>query len=250
MSLLIRPAFADQYPELIIGQTTRLGGNSREPFASLNLGKYTDDDPATVADNYKVLAAELGVDVEGIVGGHQIHGAEVKTVQGPGHHEGYDAFVSDRPGLVLAVTVADCTPIMIYDPVRRVVAAAHAGWRGTVAGVAVATLKRMVDAYGTDPADCHAYLAACIGPGNFEVSVDVAERFAEHRVTGPDDRDKYLVDLKGANADQLVEAGLRREQLEISPYCTVADNDRFFSYRKEGGRTGRMLGVIGLRQES
>lgn len=241
-----RPVLAGDYPGLVMAQSTRYGGASAGPYASLNLGLNTGDDKETVAENRRRFWQALGTAETEIAGGYQVHGCEIKVVETPGCYDGYDAFVTDRPGIFLSVTVADCVPVLVYDPVQKVAAAVHAGWRGTVQEITAKTISRIREAYGTSPSDCIAYIGTCIGYDSFEVSEEVAGEFAPDLKKPAAIPGKYLVDLKGANKKQLLAAGLKEGAVEVSPCCTLADHARFFSYRKEGGVTGRMLAAIGM----
>jgi YfiH family protein len=216
-------------------------------LGSLNLGWYTDDDPENVRENYRRLGADLNFDPTRIAAGYQVHGTAVLRVAAPGQTHGFDAFVTDEPGIVLSVTVADCTPILLFDPVRRAVAAAHAGWRGTVGGIAGQTLAALRTYFGTDPADCLAYIGACIGAADYQVDADVAAHFpaAHQRWSAPEQ--KYYVDLKGYNQAQLLAAGLPPANISVSPYSTLTQAHDFFSHRAAGGRAGRGIALIGLR---
>ena len=142
--------------------------------------------------------------------------------------------------------MADCTPILVYDPQNRSVAAIHAGWRGTVGGIVTETLALMQVEFGTDPARCLAYVGTCIDADHFEVSANVAAHFAQHHQRPANVPGKAFVDLKQVNADQLRAAGIPDAQIDVSPYSTVAHNADYFSHRQEKGLTGRMLAVIGL----
>lgn len=235
-----------------MAQSTRHGGVSPAPWTSLNLGLHTDDDPARVQENRRRFFAALDVDPSWVAGGHQVHGAEVCVVDRPGQYEGYDAFVTDRRGIFLSVTVADCVPVLLYDARTGAVGAAHAGWRGTVAGVVRAALDAMQRHFATCPRDVRAWIGAAIGFDHFEVGEEVARHFAARQgellLKKPGARPgKWYVDLKAANRLQLEEAGVPAAQIELAPWCTVTHNADFFSYRKEGGRTGRMLAVVGRR---
>jgi YfiH family protein len=160
---------------------------------------------------------------------------------------GYDALITNVPGLMVGVTVADCTPILVFDQRNRAVAAIHAGWRGTVGGIVTSTLLAMQTHYGTKPADCLAYIGTCIDACSFEVGAEVAAQFAHSRTSIDPATGKALVDLKQANADQLRAFGLSDAQIEVSPYSTVLNNSDYFSHRLENGLTGRMLAMIGIR---
>jgi len=154
--------------------------------------------------------------------------------------------VTNGPSILLAVSVADCTPILVYDARQKAVAAIHAGWRGTVAGIVHKTLIFMEKAFETNAADCFAYIGACIDECSFEVGEEVAVAFAEPFKRYDTGRGKFFVDLKKANAAQLLAFGIPESQIEISPYCTLRNADDFFSHRKDKGVTGRGMGVIGL----
>jgi len=241
------PLFSDQ---LIIAQSTRLGGVSPEPYTSLNLGLHTQDAKEHAIANRSLFCEGLGCTEAQLAGGYQVHGNRVQVVTEAGQVEGYDAFVTNIPNLVLSATIADCTPVLLYDPVRGAVGAVHAGWRGTGAKIATKTVQVMQVNFGTRPADCWAYIGTCIGANDFEVDADVADHFAARHKRFVTKKEKFLVDLKAANRDQLLAAGLLATQIECSPFSTVANNERYFSHRKERGKTGRMLAVIGLRDST
>ncbi len=244
---LVRPAIAEQFPGLTMVQSTRHGGISLARYASLNLGLNTGDEREAVAENRRRFWAALGTPEAHTAGGYQVHGSEIKVVDQPGYFDGHDAFVTDQPGIFLSVTIADCVPVLIFDPVRKAIAAVHAGWRGTAVQIAGKTVALLQKTYGTNPADCIAYIGTCIGFDSFEVSAEVAVEFAPELQKEAGSPGKYLVDLKEANRIQLMQAGMSGELIEVSPFCTVKDHHRFFSFRKEGGVTGRMLAAIGMR---
>jgi YfiH family protein len=189
----------------------------------------------------------------------QVHGCDVFAVATPGAGPSdlppqVDALVTDRSDVALAVQVADCLPLLLADPRTGVVAATHAGWRGTADNVAGATVARLVREYGARPADLIAAIGPSIGPSCFQVGPDVRDVFLQARPTGaslnpaawfvPDDGDRLRLDIWQANHDQLVAAGLRAEHVHIAGLCTVTHVEHFFSYRREQQSTGRMLGVI------
>lgn len=242
-----RPRLFGAYPSLVAAESTRHGGVSKAPYASLNLGLYTADDPAAVQENRRRFFHSLGASEETAAGAHQVHGDRVLRVEASGQYEGFDALVTNRPGVFLTVTVADCTPILLYDPRRQVVAAVHAGWRGTVAGIAAKALAAMQREYGAAPADCLAYIGACIDECSYEVDADVADHFPTPFRRWDPGRQKFFLDLKAANRAQLVEAGVPAAHIEVSPHSTVLHNHDYFSHRAEGGRTGRMLALIGRK---
>ncbi|MEQ1743871.1 MAG: peptidoglycan editing factor PgeF [Saprospiraceae bacterium] len=247
MNLFRSPALFAAYPDLVAAESTRHGGASPAPYHSLNLGKNTADDPVSTAENRRRFSAALGFSPQELVWSKQVHGAEILVATAAGGAEGFDALVTQTPGLVLSVSVADCTPVLVFDPMHRAVAAVHAGWRGAAAGIVGKTLHVMAERFGTRGADCLAYVGTCIDECSFEVGEEVATAFDPAFTRYDPARAKFFVDLKKACAAQLLAQGLIADRIEISPYSTVLHNADYFSHRKEGGVTGRMLAVIGLR---
>jgi hypothetical protein len=197
-----------------------------------------------VAANRRRLGDALGVGPERWVTADQVHGAHVEAVAAPGPVAATDGLVTATPGLLLTIAVADCAPVLLADAEAGVVGACHAGWRGAVGGVVTATVRAM-QALGADAGRVRAYVGPCIGPASFEVGPEVAARFDAAHVRRPPGAAKPHVDLPGALRAQLRAAGLPAGAVEASGHDTVAEADRFFSYRASGGTTGRLLGVIG-----
>ncbi len=241
-----KPTIFDQFSNLIAAESTRDGGVSPSPFSSLNLSLRVGDADANVLENRKRFLGGLGVDLSQLATSHQVHGDKVLYVIEPGDYSGFDALVTDQKNIFVAVSVADCTPILLYDAANEVVAAVHAGWRGTVDGIVYKTLETMQDHFGTQPEQCYAYIGTCIDECSFEVNADVADHFPKEFKRFDTDLNKFLVDLKGGNKDQLREFGIPDNQIEISSFSTVLHNDRYFSHRKEKGQTGRMMAGIGM----
>ncbi|MEZ0486306.1 peptidoglycan editing factor PgeF [Fibrella aquatica] len=241
------PALFAPFPHLIAAESTRHGGISQPPYSSLNLGINTDDDPANVVENRRRWLANWQLTDANLASSYQVHGTAIQVATEAGRTTGFDALITNVPGLMVGVTVADCTPILVFDTRNRAVAAIHAGWRGTVGGIVANTLASMHAHYGTQPADCLAYVGTCIDACSFEVGPDVATQFAPSRTSIDPVSGKAQVDLKQANADQLRAFGLSDSQIELSPYSTVLNNDDYFSHRLEQGLTGRMLAIIGVR---
>jgi YfiH family protein len=251
------PAIFADFPDLIAAESTRHGGVSPAPFDSLNLGINTTDTPENVAENRRRFFDAIGAGTHSFASSHQVHGTDVLHATEAGRFEGYDALITNQPGLLIGVTVADCVPILIYDQAHQAVAAIHAGWRGTVGGIVTKTLTMMQQRFGTLAGSCYAYVGTCIDECSFEVGPEVAEQFAATYKQTKSSTGKEYIDLKRANADRLIEFGIPPKQIEVSPYSTVLNNDTYFSYRAaisraaisraENGQTGRMLAVIGLK---
>lgn len=222
--------------------TTRVGGVSKPPWDSLNLGTHVGDNPEDVAKNRALLGewAETGAQSFGWL--KQVHGTDVALLPQAGEITA-DASVTSQSGAVCVVMTADCLPVLFCDPAGRRVAAAHAGWRGLCEGV----LERTVERLG-NPSGLLAWLGPAIGPDQFEVGAEVREAFllkdpqaARAFVPSPRHSGRYLADLYQLARQRLVAAGVR--QVYGGGFCTVTDRDRFFSYRLDG-QTGRMASLI------
>lgn len=224
----------------------RSGGASEAPWNSLNLGVHVGDDPAAVAENRRRLAATLALPSEPIWL-DQVHGRDVIDVAAPalptnGHRPRADASVTRTPGVVLAIQVADCLPVLFSSRDGRVIGAAHAGWRGLAAGVLEATVAAMAVPAG----QLVAWLGPSIGPAHFEVGDEVREAFLASQsgaesafVLNP--RGRWQCDLPALARARLSALGL--SQVDGGGWCTAADPVRFFSHRRDQ-RTGRMAALI------
>lgn len=243
--MLIFPDLFSTHP-VSAAISTRHGGISPAPYNSLNLDFRGDDPAPNREQNRSLFCKALGYGIHQLAGAVQVHGCEILHVTQPGHFEGYDALITDVPGILIGVSVADCTPILIYDAEHRAVAAIHAGWKGTAGRIVERTLLRMNAQWGTEGYSCYAWIGPCISIKHFEVGDEVAEQFEDDLKIWNLQSGKYHIDLKKANATQLEAFGIPSGQIEIAPFCTVSDNKDFFSWRAEKGVTGRMLAAIGI----
>ncbi len=231
-----------------VAVTTRHGGSSPAPYDTLNLGLHVGDEPAAVVDNRARAAAAFGVALDDIVFASQVHGATPAVVgfedRGRGTRSEEDAIpdtdilVTTSPGVALAILVADCLPVALVDPDAGVLAAVHAGWRGTASGAVGRALRCMED-HGADAGRVHAFLGPAVRPDRYQVSEEVREALAEAvrpaalddvvaRADGPG---HWLVDLRSANHQQLVAGGVRGDHIAASA-ATTAD-EAFFSDRAQ-----------------
>ncbi len=237
----------NQHERLVAGFSTRHGGVSTPPYASLNVGAQVGDAPERVAENRYRMCEALGIASNRLATAGQVHGNTVVVVDTPDHTPHCDALVTTTPDLYLAVVTADCAAVLLADIDAGVVGACHAGWRGTVAEVVPHTI-RVMQKYGAEPTRIHAYISPCIGVEAFEVGPEVAAQF-DDAVVDTSLGERPHVDLKQALYRQLQQQGVPGDQVEIAPQCTATSRD-FYSYRAEGSPTGRMMGVIGLRNAS
>jgi polyphenol oxidase len=237
------PAWADT-PGLRHGFSTRRGGVSRPPFGDLNLGLNTADDPASIRENLVKFCLAGPWDRDRMVFTRQVHGEAIAVADAPGVFPDTDALITDTGDLALAVQVADCVPVFLFDPRRRAVGLVHAGWRGSFLDLAGKTVSAMVERFGSRPADLSACIGPSIGPCCFEVGPEVAERFPSRYL------ERGRLDLWSRNRDSLFDAGLKPDSVHLSRLCTVCHKDWFFSHRGDGGETGRMMAVIALEASS
>jgi YfiH family protein len=235
--------------------TTRAGGVSGRPYASMNLGSAVGDDPEAVRANRERFELAIGARPVWL---KQVHGARVVCVDATADAAGTieaDASVSTQPGLACVVGIADCLPVLFAAPGATGVAAAHAGWRGLAGGVLENTVRALCGAAQCAPHQLQAWLGACIGPSAFEVGSDVLEAFGADPARPdprrfrpsvlPDGRARWFADLPQLARDRLHAAGVR--EISGGSWCTVGDPSRFFSFRRDRV-TGRMAAAVWLRR--
>lgn len=234
--------------------TTRLGGVSTGHLASLNLGYHRGDAPENVEKNYAILAQALGFDPENLVLTHQTHSATVRIVTktdaiGLDHHlyPECDGLVTNDAGTALVVFTADCTPVLLYDPVTGAVGAVHAGWRGTAADIAGNAVATMVRAFGCKPEHIRAAIGPNIGQCCFQTDADVPDAMLAQFGTDAaahirQEGEKYYVNIKAINALALRRAGVTN--ITVSTDCTRCQCHRFWSHRVTGVNRGSQGAII------
>jgi YfiH family protein len=276
---ILRATNLSKLPWLVHGFSTRQGGFSRAYGGqALNLGFTQDDFKATVERNRAAFSHELTSGSWPLVTLRQVHSDTIRFVEAPSESQLVgDGLITSTPGLLLAIQTADCLPIILVDPKRRAVGAFHAGWRGTLKRIVEKGVGEMRRRFGTRPAD----LKAAIGPGVhsccYQVGKEVRDQFESQfayaaklfREVEESDpvREKYpmlfltarppghselpkkiFLDLVEANRQQLLAVGVPAKNIEASPLCTNCNTNLLFSYRAEKGKTGRMMGVVGIRE--
>jgi YfiH family protein len=235
------------------GFFSRQGGVSPAPWATLNLGGTVGDDPERVRENRGRALAALGCEPASVYDVWQVHGVDVSFADAPRPpdqpHVKADIILTDNPQVTLMMRFADCVPVLLFDPVRRVAGLAHAGWLGTVRGAVRSAVEAMHSHYGSRPADIQAVIGPSIGPDHYEVGADVIAQVQESfgdAAPGllPVKGSRTIFDLWAANRLQLENAGVK--QIETAGLCTVCHNEDWFSHRGEKGRTGRFGAIIAL----
>lgn len=239
---------------LVHGFSSRVGGYSRKPFDSLNLGLTSGDQVMEVRQNRMLFATTLGIGPERIVCGRQVHSTNIaqvgRTEMGRGFLDAAqalpdtDGLVTNERGIALMTLYADCVPVLFYEPVQRVIAVCHCGWRGTVGRMAAKMVRCMVEAYGCKAEAICAAIGPSISKAAYEVETPVLEQFYQafdfaDQLIEPVDEAHGKVDLWEANRLQLLEVGLQSEHIDVSGLCTFQNHQHFFSHRAGQGNTGR-----------
>ena len=245
----------------IHGFSTRFGGVSEGYLTSLNLGTHRGDTRENVLENYRRFGAAVGFRPETLVFTKQEHTDIVRKVTGSDCGYGLereadyvaDGLITDEPGVTLACFFADCTPILLFDPVHSAIAAVHSGWRGTAMGIVKKAVEAMCREYGSVPSDIRAAIGPCISKCCFEVGAEVPQAMldafgADARAAIEPHGEKFHVDLKEINRLWLQKAGV--ETVDISPDCTRCQPVRFWSHRAVGQARGSLAAVISLKEGS
>ena len=237
---------------------TRRGGVSPAPWASLNVGGTVGDDTARVLENRQRSFRALGHPLESLYDVWQVHSFDVVCTQAPrplsAPHLKADAILTAEPGVTLFMRFADCVPIILFDPMQRVIGLVHAGWLGTVQSTAARAVETMQARYGSRPQDILAGIGPSVGAHHYPVGPDVVQRVRQafgadasgllHSPNGGDPESEVQFDLWSANSLVLQQAGVQR--IEISGICTACDLDDWYSHRGEKGRTGRFGVLVAL----
>lgn len=242
--------------------TTRMGGVSRGRFASMNMSFLNGDDATAVKQNYDILFDALSLDSNTAVLSHQTHTSNLRIVTEEDAGKGItksrdytdiDGLITNCKNIPLVTQFADCVPLLFYDPVKQIVAAAHAGWRGTVAEIGKKTVKKMCEAFGCDAKNIKAAIGPSIGKCCYEVDDPVVISFKQIKyinqadILTPKENGKYMLDLQTANRIILENAGVPFENICISDLCTCCNSQYFHSHRATGGSRGNLAAVIALK---
>lgn len=239
--------------------STRIGGVSEGEYASMNFSIARGDREEAVLENYKRIAGILGCDINDMVASHQTHTTNIRRVTGADRgkgisrerdYENVDGLMTDEPGIVLVTYYADCVPLYFVDPVHRAIGLAHSGWRGTAERMGECMVRAMQDAFGSRPEELYAAIGPSICRDCYEVSEDVALRFADmgEAVLLPGKAPgKYQLDLWLANERILEQAGIPGKQIAVTDLCTCHNSEFLFSHRASGGKRGNLGAFLMLK---
>jgi len=237
-----------QVPGVVHAISTRSGGISQGRCESLNVSYSVGDTHENVDENIRRLSTAVGSRVEDLFSAYQVHGREVTLVEPATQpRPRCDVLATSSAARTLMLRYADCTPVLLADPHRRVVAAVHAGWRGSALRAAGAAVEALRETYGSRPEDIVAGIGPAIGPCCYVIGQDVVDAFGDRPELLSRDQDGMKLDLWQANHVALVEAGVRAEQIELAGVCTQCEAERFFSHRANKGQpAGRFAALIRL----
>lgn len=241
--IINKPKIFSQFQNLIFGMSKKVNHSLHDVF-SFNMSKSIKDNESLVKSNRQKLFTQLGLTTENVIVQKQIHSDIINLVNSYSTDLEGDALITNKANLGLAVSTADCTNIYLYDSKRKVIAAVHSGWMGTEKKILMKTLNSMSNNFNTDPRNIFAYFGPSICQDNYEVDNDFKNKF--DAIYLKNKGLKYLLDLKHANLDMLIEAGVPITQTEISDICSFKDQN-FHSYRRDKDKSGRALGIIAIK---
>jgi YfiH family protein len=258
--------WVDEFPWLVAGFTTRKAGQSHAPFDSMNCGLHVGDDPTLVIKNRKQLSTFHGFSFKNWVSANQTHGSSLYQVSikdgGMGSEsletaiQDTDAIYTDEKNIFLASFYADCVPLYFLDPINRLIGIAHAGWKGTAAHIGPKLASCWQENWGTSLSELRVVIGPSIGGCCYEVDSNITKHFIDQSQPTfskecilPLSKGKFSLDLKQINYELLLQAGIKKENIELAKYCTSCRVDLFFSHRKEKGKTGRMAAFMGMKEE-
>ncbi len=235
-----------KYQTLLQVFSTRSGGFSKAPYNSLNLGMHSGDDKKTVTQNRDHFFKSVNIPKERLVFPEQVHSANVHLVSKPGVIAKCDALITSERNLFLTIQTADCFPVFLFDPRAGAIGIVHSGWRGTAAHIVPKTISLMENKLNCRTGN----MLAAIGPGVqqscYQVDTETASRF-DAKFLLADGPGHFKLDVQGTIVEQLLASGIERENIEVDKTCTHCATDRYYSYRRDGKQSGRMMGVIGMR---
>lgn len=242
---IVKSKIFEQFPELIFGLSTKTGLNRQAPFY-FNNSLTVGDDEKIVWENREHFFNKIGLKRDQVALQLQVHSDIVTFVKAPGLMGESDAMITDKKMIGLAISTADCTPIFIYDRDKKVIAGVHSGWRGTTKRILDKVINTLERNFNSRPEDLYAYIGPCISQRNYEVGDEVARYFdSKYLIERPDK--KYLLDVKQANYDMLINRHIPAKQIELSPVCSF-EEENLHSYRRDKEKSGRSLGIIAMKE--
>jgi len=244
-SFITFPIFKE-FPDIFCAFSTRIGGYSQNLYSNMNMGLTSGDNIDTVRKNRKHWFEYLNIDEKKLVIPNQTHSAFVKRVNKPGIYEDTDGLYTDNMEVILSVQTADCLPVFLYEPERKIIAIVHAGWQGSKKGVILKTLEKLEIESETQTNK----LRVAIGPGIqsscFELREDVFSKYPAEFLYEHEDPEKKYLDLQSFVKSQFTSRGVIESNIFVDSSCTHCENLKYYSYRRDKNHSGRMMGIIGF----
>jgi YfiH family protein len=244
--VILKPYIYRKYPEIVYGFNTKWGNGRQAPYF-FNVSYSVGDDEAVVNYNRRVFFESLGLDEEHVAFQKQVHSDNINIVNKAGSAGNSDALITTQVNLGLAISTADCNPVFIYDPQNRVIAGIHSGWRSTQKRIVEKTLNVLKNQFNSSPGNMIVYMGPSISFNNYEVGEEVAELF-DKKYTIPANG-KFLLDVAGANYDMLLGFGVKKDNIQKSVLCSFQMQNLLHSYRRDGLKSGRSLGIIAMKEK-
>ena len=240
---------------------TRRGGASQDEYKSLNMSFCEGDEEFRVLQNWDRLATAFAIPMEQFLVVNQVHGDAIFVIKPHGSYFStrdelnYDAIVTSRADLAICIKTADCVPVFIVDQVKKVIAVVHAGWKGSALGISAKVIRLMQKQYGCLTQDILAAIGPSIGKCCYEVDQATADAFRQQNnsdlfLQPGKKKDKWMLDLSKANFQQILDAGVPENNIEVAGYCTTCNQDMFFSHRGSGGITGRQVNFMMIKSDN
>jgi hypothetical protein len=242
--IIIRSQILNQFNNITFGFSTKIGLERKPPYY-FNMSHSEGDDAEIVEQNRESFAQRLGLQAKNVAYQKQVHCDKIQIVDSGGTQGESDAMITNKTDVALAISSADCCAIFIYDPVNKVIAAVHSGWRSSDKKILAGTLKILHKKFGSSYKDLYCYIAPSISQKNYEVGEEVAKLFKKKYLKK--NNEKYLMDVAGINKGMLIKKGIPRKQIQSSSLCTYEEEKLLHSYRREGQKSGRAFGIIAMK---
>lgn len=242
--LILKSFLFEKFPEIIFGFSTKIGENKKPPYY-FNLSLSVGDEEKIVNKNRENFFNKLGLKSENVAFQKQVHGNEISFVTKGGISGESDALITDKRNLGLAISTADCVPVFIFDKKNKIIAGVHSGWRGTEKKILVKVLNKFKNDFNSSSDNLIVYIGPSISQKNYEVGEEVAEKFDKKYLIPKSG--KYLLNVAGINYDFLLDFGVPKENIQISSLCSFDAKNLLHSYRRDGIKSGRALGVIAMK---
>jgi YfiH family protein len=243
--LILKPFIFNQYPKIVCGFSTKVGPNSNPPYY-FNLSYSVGDRKENVDLNRGLFFNELGLNENMVSYQKQVHEDYIQEVNTFGDCGESDALITSSQNLGLAISSADCPAIFIYDAVKKIIAAVHSGWRGTEKKIVQKTIIKLKGEFNSNPTDLICYIGPSISQNNYEVGEEVANKFDDEFILKKEN--KFYLNVAGANYKMLIDEGVKKVNIQVSGLCSFEYESLLHSYRRDGQKSGRALGIIAMKE--